>query len=251
MVHYAVNRPVGCVRGESVLRPVLTWLQRYSHWLEDRVLLNTAVRSFVWQVKVPGRLVDAKAEQYRRPPEPGVVMVVDRDNEEWSAVAPSINSRDAQADGRAVRWMVAAGGPGTGLVDLGEGEDSNLATATAMGEQRRRFLRRRQKVFGGMLADLALQSWNWGVELGVRRGLLDVSDLDVIYPDIAPADNESLGRAADQIMDAANTLATMTGDSAALRRLALRLLLKFAGESLSEEDFAQIVSDGVFEEGAS
>lgn len=249
MVHYAVNRPVGFVRGESDLKSVLPWLRRYSRWLEDRVTLNAAVRSFIWIVKVPGSKVEAKAEQYRRAPEPGSVLIVDRDNEEWEAVTPRINARDAQADGRAIRWMITAGGPGTGLVDLGEGEDSNLATATAMGEQRRRFLRRRQQLFGSMMADLAITSWNWGVQLGVRRGKeISTDDLDIIYPDIAPADNQDLADAADSITTAVNQLAARTGDSPALRRLALRLMLKFSAETISEEDFEEIVRSGVFDD---
>lgn len=242
MAHYAINRPVGHVRGESDLKPILPWLRRYSRWLEDRVVLNSSVRSFIWIVKVPARLVASKIEQYRRPPEPGSVMVVDRENEEWSAVAPNIGARDAASDGRAIRWMITAGGPGTGLVDLGEGEDANLATASAMGEQRRRFLRRRQQLFGMMLQDLALISWNWGVELGVHRGkLLTADDLEVVYPDIAPADNQALALAARDVVGAVEQLAGITGESSELKRLALRLMLKFAGESVSEEDFNAIV----------
>ena len=36
MLHYAVNCPVGALRGESDLAPILPWLKRYSRWLEDR-----------------------------------------------------------------------------------------------------------------------------------------------------------------------------------------------------------------------
>ena len=51
MLHYAVNRPVGALRGESDLAAILPWLRRYSRWLEDRVRLNAAVRAFLWIVK--------------------------------------------------------------------------------------------------------------------------------------------------------------------------------------------------------
>ena len=37
VVRDQLNRPVGCLRGESDLAPVLPWLRRYSRWLEDRV----------------------------------------------------------------------------------------------------------------------------------------------------------------------------------------------------------------------
>ena len=56
-LHFAVNRPVGCVRGESDLASVLPWLRRYSRWLEDRTRLNAAVHAFLWLVKVPGAML--------------------------------------------------------------------------------------------------------------------------------------------------------------------------------------------------
>ena len=142
MRHYAVNRPVGAVRGESDLAPILVWLRRYSAWLEDRVRLNAGVRSFLWVIKAPARLRGELLERYRQPPAPGSVIIAD-EQETWTAVAPGLHAADASADGRAIRWMIVAGGPGTALLDLGEGEDSNLATGQVMTEQRRRFLRRR------------------------------------------------------------------------------------------------------------
>jgi hypothetical protein len=71
MLHYAVNRPTGAVRGESDLAPVLPWLRRYNRWLEDRVRLNAAMRAFLWIVKVPARLRATLEERYRTPPEAG------------------------------------------------------------------------------------------------------------------------------------------------------------------------------------
>ncbi|MCZ7568963.1 MAG: hypothetical protein M5U01_10305 [Ardenticatenaceae bacterium] len=244
MLHYAINRPVGCVRGESDLAPILPWLRRYSRWLEDRVRLNNAVRAFLWLVRVPGRLVKEKAEQYRRPPEAGSVVVADKDNEEWSAVTPNLQARDAQADGRAIRWMIVAGGPGTALIDLGEGEDSNLATASAMGEQRRRFLRRRQAYFSFALADLAVQAWNRAITLGLRRGrLATLADVEVGAPDISPEDNAQLAQAAREIGLALQQLRDLAGDSESFRRLAIRLILKFAGEGISEREFDALAGD--------
>ena len=99
----------------------------------------------MWVVRAPKRLLADLRERYRRPPEPGTVIIADSDGEEWSAVSPNLHAADARHDGRAIRWMIVAGGPGTALTDMGEGEDANLATAKAMGEQKRRFLRRRQR----------------------------------------------------------------------------------------------------------
>ena len=248
MLHYAVNRPVGCVRGESDLAPVLPWLKRYSRWLEDRVRTNAAHRLFLWIVKVPSKLVGAKEEQYRATPSAGSVMVVDRDNEEWEAVAPSLQARDAAPDGRAIRWMIVAGGPGLSLLDLGESETANLASSKTLAEQRRRFLRRRQAFFGYILADVMVQAWNRVVALGFRRGRqVTLGDVAIGLPDISPEDNWQLARAASQVTDALGKLAGMVGDTPALRRVTARLLFKFLGEAVPEQEFEEIVK-GVFTE---
>ena len=83
MLHYAVNRPVGALRGESDLAPILPWLKRYCRWLEDRVRLNAGVRAFLWVVKAPARLRVELAERYRQPPEPGSVIIAD-EQETWT-----------------------------------------------------------------------------------------------------------------------------------------------------------------------
>ena len=160
MLHFAVNRPAGAVRGKSDLAPILPWLRRHNCWLEDRVRLNAAVRSFLWIVHAPSRLRTDLQERYRTPPDPGSVIIAEQGAEEWTAVTPNLRAADAEKDGRAIRWMIMAGGPGTALLDIGEGEDSNLATGRAMAEQRRRFLRRRQAYLVHMLTQLTLTAWS-------------------------------------------------------------------------------------------
>ena len=97
-------------------------------------------------------------------------MIVGDKEEEWQAVAPDLKASDASADGRAIRWMIVSGGLGTGLVDIGEAADANLATATSMAEQRARFMRARQTYFGFVLAQTALTAFNRAVRLGKVRG---------------------------------------------------------------------------------
>ena len=75
MLHYAINRPIGALMGESDLTTMISWLQRYSRMLEDRVRLHWAVRAFLWLVTVPGNKVKEKREQYRTPPEAGSVVI--------------------------------------------------------------------------------------------------------------------------------------------------------------------------------
>ena len=67
MLHYAVNRPVGALLGESDLITMIPWLQRYSRMLEDRVRLHWAVRAFLWIVTMPGNKVKEKLAISDRP----------------------------------------------------------------------------------------------------------------------------------------------------------------------------------------
>ena len=243
VLHFAVNRPAGCLRGEGDLAPVLPWLRRYKGWLEDRVRLNAAVRVFLWILKVPQRMVAAKREEYRHEPAPGSVIVADS-NEDWQAVAPDLKAQDASADGRALRWMIVSGGLGTGLVDIGEAADANLATATSMAEQRAKFMRARQSYFGFVLAQTALTAYNRAVRLGKVRGPeKSLHDVIVGYPDISPSDNASLGAAAGSLASALATVqgAGYAGD--AWRRLVLRLVLKFAGENVSDAELVKMLEE--------
>lgn len=242
MLHFAVNRPIGCLRGESDLATVITWLKRYQRWLEDRVRLNAFARAFLWVAKVPAGQVAAKQEQYRTPPEPGAVMVVEKDREEWEVIAPSLNATDAKEDGRQIRWMVAAGGPNIGLSDLGEAEGANLATAEAMAEQRLRFMRARQNYFAYVLAWTAITAYNRAVRLGKVRGReRALSDITVNVPDVSPADNAKLAQAASGLAGALATVQGVGISGPAWQRLVLRLVLKFAGETLPDEEIDELL----------
>jgi hypothetical protein len=244
MLHYAVNRPVGAVRGESDLAPILPWLRRYNRWLEDRVRLNAAMRAFLWVVKVPARLRSAIEERYRTPPEAGSVIIAEEGAETWEAVTPKIGASDAEKDGRAIRWMIVAGGPGTALLDIGEGEDSNLATGQAMAEQRRRFLRRRQAYLVWLLTDLTYHAYErWRVVTNARQRAV-MADITAVTPDISPEDNQSLGSAASALVSSLQGMAGLIGIGPSFRSMALRLFVKFVGESLGEKEAQMILQEG-------
>ena len=244
MLHFAVNRPAGCVRGESDLATILPWLMRYSLWLEERVMLNAAVRAFLWIVKVAKANVATRQAELRTPPEPGSVQVIDKDSEEWQAVAPTLHAQDAQADGRAIRWMVAAGGPGLALTDFGESETANLASASVMADQRTRFLKTRQSYFGYMLARLGLESYNRAVRLGRVRGKqVELSDIRIGFSDVSTADNGVQATSAAGVANALNTLYAMGVNGNAFKRLALRLVLRFAGEQPTEKELDGYLTD--------
>jgi len=197
---------------------------------------------FLWIVKVPKTLVEKKKKQYSKTPSPGSIVIVDRDAEEWEAVTPEVNSRDVALDGRALRWMVVAGGPGMSLLDLGESETANLASSRSLAEQRRRFMRRRQAYFGYILADLVVHAWNRAVRLGKRSAReMTVADVEIGLPDVSPEDNVNLTLAARQLMDSLMQLKELVGDSRQFKILSLRLFLKNIAERITEEAFDKIL----------
>lgn len=247
MLHYAINRPVGALRGESDLTNILPWLRRYNRWLEDRVRLNAAMRAFLWLVKVPGRLMAAKAEQYRQPPEPGTVIIAEQGAEEWQALNPAVNAGDASLDGRAIKYMVLAGSTGFALTDLGQGEDANLATAKAMGEQKVRWLGQRQAYFGYILRDLALVSFNRAVKLGLVRGRAQqLTAITVATPDLNPSDNAELAQAHKTLAEGLEKTAGIAGLAGPTwQRTVIRLAFQYLGQELSDSDL-----DAMLEESA-
>ena len=168
-------------------------------------------------------------------------------SEEWQAVAPTLHASDAQADGRAIRWMVAAGGPGLALTDFGESETANLASASVMADQRTRFLKTRQSYFGYMLARCGLESYNRAVRLGRVRGKrAELSDIRIGFADVSTADNGLQASSAASVANALNTLYAMGIQGNAFKRLALRLVLRFAGEQVGESQLDEYLT-GVVE----
>jgi hypothetical protein len=200
------------------------------------------MRGFLWIGHAPTRPRGELDVRYRTPPEPGSVIIADQDAETWEAVTPNLHAADAEKDGRAIRWMIVAGGPGTALLDIGEGEDSNLATGQAMAEQRRRFLRRRQAYLVHILTTLTLTAWQRSAPRRART--VTAADINAVTPDISPEDNAELAQAAMQLTSALNQLAALTGAGPAYRKVALRMFAKFAGETLTDQEIDLILSEG-------
>jgi len=155
MLHYAINRPVGEVRGMSDLAQIVTWLDRYETWLEDRVRINRYKGAYLWQVQIEGALpgqLEAKRAQYSRMPAPGSIIVTDG-HETWTAVQPRIEADDVEADGKALRLMIAAGAA-VPLYFLAEGESATRATAREMGIATYRHFSHRQYILRQIVEDV-------------------------------------------------------------------------------------------------
>lgn len=239
-LHYAINRPVGAVLGNSELATIIPWLQRYSRMLEDRVRLNWAARSFLWFVRVPSGQVQAKAAQYATPPEPGSIVVHD-DGETWDMKTPALHAGDAGEDLLALRQLLAAGS-GQPPHWHGDGGDVNLSTAKAMNDPAIRHLRRRQRHLQYLIVDLCSVAYARAYEIGRMRTAPRPEAITVELPDISREDNSDLASAAANLSNALATLAdtTIVSHSPTLRRKILHLVFKFAGEPVTPAELDAI-----------
>jgi hypothetical protein len=155
MLHYSINKPVGDTRGASDLASIIPWLERYDMWLEDRVRINRFKGAYLYHVRIENALpgiLEAKRLQYSRPPQSGSIIVTDA-AEHWEAVQPKIAADDVEADGKAIRLMIAAGA-GIPLHFLAEGESATRATAKEMNAPTYRHFAHRQYIFEHILRDV-------------------------------------------------------------------------------------------------
>ena len=239
VVHYAINRAVGCTRGQGDLGVILPWLAHYKRWLEDRVRINRYKSAFVWQVTLQGAnraQIEAKRAAYAVPPSPGSILITD-ENEVWSAVAPKLEAWDAESDGKAIRLMLATGA-GLPLHFLSEGEAATKATATEMGDPTFRHFEHRQRWFRAMLVDL--------MERAVRRAKtvsgrgLGWKDLKMssVVQDLTKEDNAKLADAASKIVQ---TLKTMRELGWVNDKTAMEMAYRFAGESVNVDELMEAI----------
>ncbi len=231
MLHYAINRTVGGVWGESDLAPVLRWLARYANWLEDRARLNRYRTSFLYVVK--GRYQNESERLSRQrvlnaqPPTPGSILVTG-EGEEWDVLHPKLESQESGLDGLAMKKMLAAGA-GLPLHFLAEPESATRTTAEAAGGPTYRHYEQRQQYFSWLLKDML------GVVLR-RAACFDASlntDAEILVrgADISARDNLALAQSAGEIIPVLNTLRdrNLIDDSELLR-----LAYRFCGEKLEE-----------------
>lgn len=132
VIHVAINQHGYELRGRPDLYVILPWLRAYNEWLVDRARQNKWRSALLWLVQVassvPGTLAKVRAA-WRKPPTPGSVAVVP-DNVQVSALNNPVAANDASEDGRQIKLMSAVG-VGVPEYMLSDGENANLASATA------------------------------------------------------------------------------------------------------------------------
>ncbi|MFN2230465.1 MAG: hypothetical protein ACK2VA_11900 [Anaerolineae bacterium] len=245
MLHYAINREIGCTRGEGDLGPLLPWAKRYTAWLEDRVRLNRVrTRQGVLEIQIQDdAMVEEKRLQLSRqnPLESGIYVHGPGEAVEMHSL--QIGADDAAPDGEALR-LANATAANVGLHYLGEGGTVNYATAKEMGEPTSRFYTERQTDFCYLLQDLTASAYHRycaqvDPDAWPEDGAQELQ-LQTNVTEVAKADNESLARSANLVVRA---LVEMARAGWIDDKTAATLAFKFAGEPLGDEEIANILQN--------
>lgn len=239
MLHYAVNRPAGALWGEPDLAPVLRWLSRYANWLEDRARLNRFRTAFLYVVKARFASESERLSRQQKlnaaPPSPGSILVTD-ESESWEVIHPRLESDEANADGLALKKMIAAGA-GLPLHFLAEPESETRTTAEAAGGPTYRRFEQRQAYFLWLLGDLlrAVLNRRALAERGAAgRGRVDPqAPVEVHGADLSSRDNLQLGLAARHMI---GVLAQLRDRGLIDDAEMLRLAYRFFGEVADVND---------------
>ncbi len=243
VIQFKINSVSNAKRGKSDLATLLPWLRRYRDWLTDRVRINKYKGAFLWDIKLAGadaKTIDRKRMQYAYAPEPGSI-VVHNESESWTAVQPQIHADEVAEDGRAIKMMIAMG---AGLPEhyLGEGGNTNRATASEMGLPTFRKFERRQDIFGLMLRAILDRALDEAVKAGKLGAGTDRS-FQIIFPELVPSDNKDLATAGSQIMSAmlaANAAGWIS------RETGMRLFFGMTGQNVDvAEEIGRVDAEGV------
>ena len=202
VVQFAINTVSNAKRGQSDLATMIVWLRRYKDWLTDRVRLNKYKGAFLWDVKLTGadkKTIDRKKMEYAYPPLPGS-LVVHNETEEWSAVEPRIGADQVEADGKAIKMMIAVG---AGLPEhyLAEGGNVNRATAAEMGLPTLKRFQRRQDYFGFLLRTILDRVLHEARQAGLLSPRADAR-YEIVFPPIDTEDGQGIATAVAQLAPA-------------------------------------------------
>lgn len=191
MLHVAINRHGYELRGRPELYPILPWLKAYKDWLENRARQNYWRGALVFWISVKNAaapVLAAVAARWRKPPSPGSV-AVETENVTVNTVTNPVAAGDASEDGRQIKLMSAVG---LGLPEyfLGDGNNSNLASATKQQLPALTSFGEFQDVLVEMLWTPAFKRvLTWAIENGQLPAQVEEQDADgdpVLYDDPLP-----------------------------------------------------------------
>lgn len=244
VLHFPLNRAVGATFGESDLAPVLYWIGLYRQWLEDRARLNYFRQMFSFVLTRPFSSQPEK-EKYMRdfasrlPKKSGGVLGLDP-TETLVALKPELASDQAEADGLAIKRMIASG-VGIPLHYFAEPESSTRTTAEASGTPTFKRFKRRQMYLVNVVRTLLLTVVS--LKKKYKADLPDRANIEITCSDITERDNANLAIAVQRIVTA---FAPIYNAKLIDPREFIRLVYRFVAETAPETigDFEPINTRG-------
>ena len=201
----AKNGLYGGNRGISDLFTGADWLNTLDNTLRalaDRAKLDSF---FIWDITAEGwdeDKCDAYAKTLAKTPVRPNSHRVHNEKFKWEAVSPTLGSADNAEHFRLIKTFLL-GGMGIPNHWYGSGDDANRATASVMSEPTRKNLRRQQKQWEYLLADVIEYVLHSAQVAGNLAGVkLEERPFEVRIPDISGPDIAKTGAAMVQITNA-------------------------------------------------
>lgn len=194
-------------RGRTPLEPILDWSDAHDRTLFDQLRNNALQGAFVWDVLLRGgndKTIAARRDEIKAdPPKPGTVRV-HNENEEWTAVSPSLNAADATGLATETRKVVALGA-GRSETWLGASADVNRSTADTSQDPPLKSLESSQFDFVEIIKAMI----DFVIDQAILHGTLRVETDDeaarafsVDMPDLTATDNARMATALKDVAEA-------------------------------------------------
>lgn len=215
-----INTVFGSRRGISELYSSADWFGILDNTMKaqaDRVRL---LNNFLWSVELTGMDDDGIKDWLKKngqPPKPNTIRA-HNEKVKWDAKAPNLGAADFSTHVQNLKTHLM-GGFGYPNHWFGSGDDANLATAAVMAEPTRKALRRKQRQFKWLLADMVRFELQSVQKAGGLAGVdLSVDPFNIQIPDLSGPDMSKISTAVATMVSAiamAEEKGYLTHDTAA------------------------------------
>ncbi len=204
---FRVNDLCNGSRGRPDSLASMDWLDAYEHFLFGELDRADFMRAFFWDVKLTGSDAAAVEERARKITAPSSGSVrVHNENEEWTAVSPSLQASDSEQASKLFRNHILGGNTMPEHWYGGAG-DVNRATGSSMVEPTEKMYEMRQVYLGYMLCEVGRfvlrAHWKLLEDNEVPEDKQKILDtLEVEWPEMTTKDTTRYAAAFSQLMSA-------------------------------------------------
>lgn len=187
--YFSINKLSFTLHGTSDIYRQADWLDAFDQFvfslLERIYFLNSHLYDISIENAGPDAIKDKVDELEANPPKPGGWRVHDS-KEVWETLTPEMRSAEVNQIAKVIK-MTILGSIGIPLHWYGSGEDTNKASAVAMGGPIHRKLKRKQSVWAEVLRTIIQFQIDKAIEKGyLTKNLPDGTKRDLSFEIIAP-----------------------------------------------------------------